>query len=74
MANNQNTIDFIKSHAVKAVSNPVLNYLLSSDAFSILVKTGQTNNTQSERTTHHVTYRVIYFEYIYAYDSVIKWC
>ena len=33
------------------------------------MKTGQINNTQPERTTHHVMYRVIYFE---AYDNVIN--
>ena len=70
MANNQNTIDFIKSHAVKAILNPVLNCPRSSHEFSILVKTGQMNNTQPEKTTHHdVIYRVIYFE---AYDNVIS--
>ena len=62
MANNQNTIDFTKFHAVKAVLNPVLNYSLSGYKFSILVKTGQMNNTQPKRTTHHVRYRIIYFE------------
>ena len=66
MANNQNTIDFIKSHVVKAILNQVLNYPLSCHELSILVKIEQVNNTQPEWTTHHV----IYFE---AYNNVIKW-
>ena len=33
------------------------------------MKTGQINNTQPEWTTHHVMYRLIYFE---AYDNVIN--
>ena len=66
----QNTIEFIKSHAAKGILNPVLNYPWSSHDFSILVKTGQINNTQSESTTHHVMYRVIYLE---TFVNVIKW-
>ena len=58
----QNTIEFIKSHAVKGILNSVLDYPWSSHDFSILVKTGQINNTQSESTTDHVMYRVIYLE------------
>ena len=70
MANNQKTIDFIKSHALKAILNPAINYPRSSGEFSILVKTGQMNNTRLERKTHHVMYCVIYFE---TYDNAIKW-
>ena len=33
------------------------------------MKPGKINNTQPERTTHHVMYRVIYFK---AYDNVIN--
>ena len=69
MANKQNTFDFIKSHAVKVILNPVLNYPWSKHEFSILVKTGEMNNTQPETTTHHVMYLVIYFK---TYDSVIN--
>ena len=67
MANNQNIIDFIKFHESET------QYLIIPEVvmnFSILVKTGQMNNAQPERTTHHVMYCVVYFE---AYDNVIKW-
>ena len=54
----------------QVILRPVRNCPWSSHEFFILVKTGQMNNTQLERTTHHdVMYRVIYFE---AYDNVIN--
>ena len=31
------------------------------------------NNTQPEKTTHHVMYRAVYFEAYECYANVIKW-
>lgn len=52
--------------------NPVLNYPWSSHEYSILVETGKMNNTQPEKTTHHVMYRAVYFEAYECYANVIK--